>query len=258
MEIIFAMAGLLLPAGIVLFFVILSAIKQVNQYEQGVKFSFGKYSGLMSPGWKLVIPIFQSWIKVDMRTKVVDVPEQETLTKDNISVRISAVIYYKVIDAKKAILDVENYNYAIFQLAQVTMRNIVGEVEMDELLSKREEISKKIKNIVERTTDLWGIEVDSVALKDVILPENMVRTIAKQAESEREKRSAIIKAEGELQAADNLVSAAKKLSSAPGALHLRTLATLNDLSSDDSNTVIFAIPLEVLRAFETYNEKGKK
>jgi regulator of protease activity HflC (stomatin/prohibitin superfamily) len=258
MEIIFAMAGLLLPLGIILFFIILSSIKQINQYEKGVKFSFGKYSGLISPGWRIVLPIFQSWMKVDMRTKVVEVPEQETITKDNISVRISAVIYYKVVDAAKAILDVENYNYAIFQLAQVTMRNIVGEVEMDELLSKREEISKKIKDIVEKTTDLWGIEVDSVALKDVILPENMVRTIAKQAESEREKRSAIIKAEGELQAADNLVAAATKLSSAPGALHLRTLATLNDLSSDDSNTVIFAIPLEILRAFEGNNFKPKK
>ena len=257
MDIIIALLGLATPVGIVLFFIILSSIKQVNQYEKGVKFTLGKYSGLMGPGWRIVLPIFQSWQKVDLRTKVVDVPEQETITKDNISVRISAVIYYKVIDASKAILDVENYNYAIFQLAQVTMRNIVGEVEMDELLSKREEISQKIKDIVEKTTDTWGIEVENVALKDVVLPQNMVRTIAKQAESEREKRSAIIKAEGELMAADNLVDAANKLSSAPGALHLRTLATLNDLSSDQSNTVIFAVPLEILRAFENYKESKK-
>jgi len=258
MELILALLGFLSPLIFILFLIIVSAIKQVNEYERGVKFSFGRYSGIMTPGWRILLPIVQSWRKVDMRTRVVDVPEQETLTKDNISVRISAVIYYKVIDAKKAIVDVEDYNYAIFQLAQTTMRNIVGEVDMDELLSKRDEISAKIKNIVEQTTDSWGVEVETVALKDVILPQNMVRTIAKQAESEREKRSAIIKAEGEVMAADNLVTAAKKLGSAPGALHLRTLATLNDLSSDQSNTVIFAIPLEVLRAFETYNENHKK
>lgn len=258
MDFLIALLGLAAPVAIVLFFVILSAIKQINQYEKGVKFTFGRYSGLMDPGWRIVLPIFQSWMKVDLRTKVVDVPEQETITKDNISVKISAVIYYKVVNATKAILDVEDYNYAIFQLAQVTMRNIIGEVEMDELLSKREEISQKIKDIVEKTTDTWGIEVETVALKDVILPENMVRTIAKQAESEREKRSTIIKAEGELQAADNLVEAANKLSAAPGALHLRTLATINDISSDESNTVVFAVPLEILRAFETYNKKSNK
>jgi len=258
MELILALLGFLSPLVFILFLIIISSIKQVNQYEKGVKFTFGKYSGIMEPGWRILLPVFQSWKKVDMRVRVVDVPEQETLTKDNISVKISAVIYYKVIDARTAIIDVEDYNYAIFQLAQVTMRNIVGEVDMDELLSKRDEISARIKKIVEQTTDSWGVEVDTVALKDVILPQNMVRTIAKQAESEREKRSAIIKAEGEVMAADNLVDAANKLSSAPGALHLRTLSTLNDLSSDQSNTVIFAIPLEVIRAFETYNLKKSK
>lgn len=258
MEFIIAILGVSFPVVIILFFVILSAIKQVNEYEKGVRFSFGKYSGIMSSGWRLVIPIFQSWRKVDMRTRVVDVPEQETLTKDNIAVKISAVIYYKVISAEKAILAVEDYNYAIYQLAQTTMRNIVGEVEMDELLSKRDQISARIKGIVDKTTDAWGVEVENVALKDVILPENMVRTIAKQAESEREKRSTIIKAEGEKQAADNLVEAAKKLSAAPGALHLRTLSTINDVSSDQSNTIIFAVPLEILKAFDTYNNKNTK
>ncbi|MBU0648096.1 slipin family protein [Patescibacteria group bacterium] len=258
MEVLIALFGAFLPLAIIVFFIVISAIKQVNEYEKGVKFSFGKYSGLMGSGWRIVLPIFQTWKKVDMRTRVVDVPEQETLTKDNIAVKISAVIYYKVVSAEKAILAVEDYNYAIYQLAQTTMRNIVGEVEMDELLSKRDEISARIKEIVDKTTDGWGVEVENVALKDVILPDNMVRTIAKQAESEREKRATIIKADGERQAADNLVEAAKKLSSAPGALHLRTLSTLNDLSSDQSNTVIFALPLEVLRAFETYNDKGKK
>ncbi len=255
MELFFVLFGSMLPFLIILFFILLSSIKQVNQYERGVKFTFGKYSGLMDPGWRLLLPIVQTWRKIDLRTRVVDVPEQETITKDNIAVKISAVIYYKVVAADRAVLAVEDYNYAIYQLAQVTMRNIIGEVEMDELLSKRDEISAKIKDIVEKTTDIWGVEVENVALKDIILPENMVRTIAKQAESEREKRAVIIKAEGEKIAADNLVEAAKKLSSVPGAMHLRTLSTLNDLSSDDSNTVIFALPLEVLRAFESYNHK---
>ncbi|MFZ5392572.1 MAG: slipin family protein [Patescibacteria group bacterium] len=256
MELIFVLLGSAFPILIVLFFVLLSTVKQINQYEVGVRFTFGKYSGLMAPGWRILLPIIQGWKKIDMRTRVVDVPEQETITKDNIAVKISAVIYYKVIAADRAVLAVEDYNYAIYQLAQVTMRNIIGEVEMDELLSKRDEISAKIKDIVEKTTDVWGVEVENVALKDIILPENMVRTIAKQAESEREKRAVIIKAEGEKIAADNLAEAAQKLSSVPGAMHLRTLSTINDLSSDDSNTVIFAVPLEILRAFESYIDKN--
>lgn len=258
MEVVFLLLGTTFPFLFILFLILLSAIKQVAQYEKGVKFSFGKYSGIMDPGWRIVLPIFQGWRKIDMRLKVADVPEQETITKDNISVKISAVIYYRVISAEKAVLQVEDYNYAIFQLAQVTMRNIVGEVEMDELLSKRDQISSKIKDIVEKTTDMWGVEVDSVSLKDILLPENMVRTIAKQAESEREKRAVIIKAEGEKIAADNIAAAAKILADSPGALHLRTLSTINDVSSDESNTIVFAVPLEILRAFESYTDKNKK
>lgn len=258
MEVVFLILGTTFPFLFILFLILLSAIKQVAQYEKGVKFSFGKYSGIMDPGWRIVLPIFQGWRKIDMRLKVADVPEQETITKDNISVKISAVIYYRVISAEKAVLQVEDYNYAIFQLAQVTMRNIVGEVEMDELLSKRDQISSKIKDIVEKTTDMWGVEVESVSLKDILLPENMVRTIAKQAESEREKRAVIIKAEGERIAADNISAAAKILADSPGALHLRTLSTINDVSSDESNTIVFAVPLEILRAFESYTDKNKK
>jgi regulator of protease activity HflC (stomatin/prohibitin superfamily) len=188
--------------------------------------------------------------KVDMRVKAVDVPEQEAITKDNISVKINAVIYYKVSDAGRAIIEVENYRYAVSQLAQTTMRNAAGEVTLDELLSNREEISRKIQEVVDKATDPWGIKVDNVELKDVTLPEDMKRTIAKQAEAEREKRAVIIKAEGEVIAAENMQKAAEILSHGDGALHLRTLQTLNDLSSDQSNTVVFAIPLEILRAFE--------
>jgi regulator of protease activity HflC (stomatin/prohibitin superfamily) len=209
----------------------------------------------MDPGWRLVFPIFQIYQKIDMRIKAVDVPDQEAITRDNISVRVNAVIYYKVSHAEKAVIEVENFYYAVSQLAQTTMRNVVGEVNLDELLSNREQIAEKIRLIVDKATDAWGIEVLSVELKDVTLPEEMKRVIGRQAEAEREKRAVIIKAEGEVIAADNLAKAATTLSNATGALHLRTLNTINDLSSDQSNTVIFAVPLEVLRAFERMGKK---
>jgi len=229
---------------------LISSIKQINQYQRGVRFTLGKYTGIMDPGWRIVIPIFQSFSKIDMRIKAVDVPDQETITKDNISVRVNAVIYYKVRSAEKAVIEVENFFYAVSQLAQTTMRNVVGEVSLDELLANRDEIAERIRSIVDKASDPWGIEVQSVELKDITLPEDLKRVIGKQAEAEREKRAVIIKAEGEVIAADNLAKAARTLTESDGALHLRTLNTLNDLSSDQSNTVIFAIPLEVLRAFE--------
>lgn len=209
---------------------------------------------MVNPGWRLIVPIFQSMTKVDLRVKAVDVPFQEAITKDNVSARINAVIYYKVSDAAKAILEVENFWFAVSQLAQTTMRNVVGEMELDELLANRDQAAKKIKIIVDQATDPWGIQVDAVELKDVILPDDMQRVIAKQAEAERERRAVIIKSKGEVEAAENLTRAAEMLSQQTGALHLRTLNTLNDLSSDQSNTVIFAMPLEILRAFERSNQ----
>ena len=240
----------MIPIIIVLLVLLIISIKQINQYQRGVKFTLGKFTGIMQPGWRIVIPVFQSYQRVDMRVKAVDVPDQEAITKDNISVRVNAVIYYKVKDAEKAIIEVENFFFAVSQLAQTTMRNVAGEVSLDELLSKRDEIANKIKEIVDKATDAWGIDVSSVELKDVTLPEEMKRVIGKQAEAEREKRAVIIKAEGEVVASKNLAKAANTLSKTRGALHLRSLNTLNDLSSDQSNTVIFAVPLEVLRAFE--------
>ena len=226
------------------------SLRQVNQYERGVMFTMGRFTGVKDPGWRLVVPVFQSMRKVDMRVKAVDVPDQKAITKDNISVAVNAVIYYRVADASKSVLAVENFYYATSQLAQTTMRNIVGEVELDELLGQRERISEKIRNIVDTATDEWGIKVDNVELKDVSLPEEMERTIAKQAEAERERRAVIIKAEGEVASAENMAKAAGILAGSPGALHLRTLQSINDISSDQSNTVIFAVPLEVLRALE--------
>jgi len=235
--------------------VILSSLKQINQYERGVRFTMGKYSGIMEPGWRILIPIFQTYKKVDIRVKAVDVPDQKAITRDNVSVTVNAVIYYKVAFAEKAVIEVENFFYAISQYAQTTMRNIVGSVTLDELLSKRDEIADRIKDIVDKETDEWGIKVNNVELKDVSLPESMERTIAKQAEAEREKRAVIINSEGELAAAANISQAAKMLAASDGALHLRTLQAINDLSSDQSNTVIFMTPIEVLRAFEGFAKK---
>jgi len=235
---------------IVVLFVLLVSIKQINEYERGVKFQLGKYIGVMEPGWRIVIPIFQSYQKIDIRVKAVDVPDQDAITKDNVSVNVNAVLYYKIANAELAVLKVEYFDYAVSQLAQTTMRDVVGEGSLDELLSNREEVSQRIQKIIDKATDPWGIDIVSVDLKHIELPENMKRTIAKQAEAEREKRAVIIKAEGEVIAASNMAKAAEILASVNGALHLRTLQSINDLSSDQSNTVIFAIPLEVLRAFE--------
>ncbi len=241
-------------AGIIVFIVLIS-IRQINQYQKGIRFLLGKYTGTMEPGWRLVFPIFQSYRKVDLRVKAVDVPNQEAITKDNISVAVNAVIYYKVQEAQKAILEVEDYFYAISQLAQTTMRNAVGQVDLDDLLSQRDRVSENIRNIIDLASDPWGIKVLNVELKDIVLPEEMKRVIGKQAEAEREKRAIIIKAEGELMASDNMAKAAKMLATSAGALHLRTLQSINDISSDQSNTIVFAVPLEVLRAFEGMGKK---
>lgn len=245
----------IVPIIIVIIVIAVVVLKQINQYQRGVMFTLGKFTGVKGPGWRIVIPIFQFMKKVDMRVKAVDVPDQKAITKDNISVTVNAVIYYKVSSAEKAVIEVEDFRYAISQLAQTTMRNIVGEVSLDELLAERDKVSDRIKEIVDRISDAWGIKVDNVELKDVSLPVEMERTIAKQAEAERERRAVIIKAEGEVVAAENLSKAARMLSEADGALHLRTLQSVNDLSSDQSNTVVFALPLEILRAFEGMRKK---
>ena len=249
------MFGFLNPVVILIVLFILSSLKVVKEYERGVKFTLGKYAGMMKPGLRMVFPVIQSWERVDLRVKAVDVPDQDCITKDNVSVRVNAVLYFKVSEAEKAIIGVENYFYATSQLSQTTMRDIVGEVTLDELLRERDEISKKIQTIVDKASDPWGIKVESVDLKHVELPDNMKRTMAKEAESEREKRAVIIKAEGEVMAANNMAKAATTLAKAPGALHLRTLQSINDISSDQSNTIVFAMPVEILKAFERFGKK---
>lgn len=244
-----------IPLVVVALIIVLSSIRQINQYERGVKFTFGKFTSIMEPGWRIVWPIIQGYQKVDIRTKAVDVPDQNAITRDNVTVKVNAVIYYKVSDANKAIIEVEDFRYAISQYAQTTMRNIVGEVTLDELLSSRDKIADRIREIVDKETDAWGLKVQNVELKDVSLPAEMERTIGKQAEAEREKRAVIINSEGELAAAENVAKAAQMLSATPGALHLRTLQSINDMSSDQSNTVVYMVPTEALRALEGFLKK---
>ena len=237
---------------------ILASLKQINEYERGVIYTMGRYQGMVDPGWRWVWPIFQTFRKVDIRTKAVDVPKQETITKDNVSCKMDAVIYYKVVDASKAINEVEDVFWAVSQLAQTTMRRITGQVDLDELLSHREQVAADILKSIDPVTDEWGIDVDRVELKDIELPGNMVRTMAKQAEAERERRATIINSEGEVVAAKNLAKAADLMAGSTGALHLRTLSAINDISSDQSNTVVFALPLEALRALEGLAPVKKK
>jgi regulator of protease activity HflC (stomatin/prohibitin superfamily) len=244
----------LLTLLIVIVVLLVVFLREVKQYERGVVLTMGKFTSLREPGWSVIVPIFQSLEKVDLRVKAVDVPDQKVITRDNVSASINAVIYYKVADAAKATLEVEDFRFAVSQLAQTTMRNIVGSATLDEVLAERDKLSKRIQEIVDAETNAWGIKVENVELKDFFLPQDMERTIAKQAEAERERRSVIIKAEGEVASAENMAKAAAMLTASPGALHLRTLQTLNDLSSDQSNTVVFALPIEVLRAVESVTQ----
>jgi regulator of protease activity HflC (stomatin/prohibitin superfamily) len=235
---------------------VLAGVKIIKQYKRGVIFTLGKYTGTLQPGLKVVIPFVQRITQVDIRERAVDVPSQEAMTKDNISCSINAVIYYKIKadQVDRAVINVANLGYAMSQFAQTTMRNIVGRFELDELLSNREEASQLIKEIVDTKSDERGVDVLSVELKDIIIPDNLKRTIGKQAEAEREKRAKIISSEGEVQSSANLQKAAQKLAEAPGALHLRTLQSINDLSSDQSNTTIWMVPVEMMEAIKGFGD----
>jgi len=251
------LSSFLVPVGIFVVLILIAGLRVINQYERGVILTLGKYTGTREPGltWIFSFLNIQRMFKIDIRTKVADIPDQEAITRDNVSIKINAVIYYRIVDAAKSKLEVERFDYAISQLAQTTMRNASGEVTLDELLANREKISARIKEILDKSSQSWGIQVIDVELKDITLPEGMKRTIAKQAEAEREKRAVIINSEGEVMASQNLSKAAETLSKVPGALHLRTLQSINDLSSDDSNTVVFLVPVEILKAFDGFSKK---
>jgi regulator of protease activity HflC (stomatin/prohibitin superfamily) len=235
---------------VIAFIVIISSIRVVKQYERGVIFTLGKYSHTLEPGLRIVIPVIQTCTRIDIREQAVDIPSQEAMTKDNVSLTINAVLYFSIDDAMKSVVNIRALQYAIMQFAMTTMRNIVGQFELDELLANKKEASEKIKAIVDEKSESWGVNIHSVELKDLNLPEGLKRTIGKQAEAEREKRAKIIDAEGELLASKMLAEAAGVLGSTPGALHLRTLQSINDISSDSSNTTVWMVPIETLRALE--------
>jgi len=234
----------------------------INQYEKGVLFSFGKYSGILEPGLHFLFMIYHSMERIDMRVKTIEIPKQEVMTRDNVPVNINAVIYFKIADPEKAILNIKDVVYATSKYAQTAMRNVTGQATLDELLSERQKIAENLREIVDTATDPWGIDVTTIELQDIELPESLKRTMAKQAEAERERRGVIINSEGEVIAAENISKAAGTLYNSPGALHLRTLHSINDLSSDQSNTKIFAMPVEFLRAIERLGDllelKSKK
>jgi regulator of protease activity HflC (stomatin/prohibitin superfamily) len=235
--------------------IILSSLKIVKQYERGVRFTLGKYTGLMNPGLRIVVPLIQTWEKVDLRIKTVDVPSQECVSKDNVSLKVNAVLYYKVSEADKAILEVETFSYAVSQLAQTTMRNIVGEFELDELLQKREDVSNKIQNIVDKDTDPWGIKVSKIEIKDIELPDTMKRAMAHQAEAERDRRARITLALGESQAAEKLAQAAKVIGKEPAGLQLRLFQTMSEIASEKNSTIILPVPTELIEYVKNLSKK---
>ena len=227
---------------------VLSGIKVINQYERGVVLTLGKFTGLRDPGLRIVIPVFQRLIRVDIRSMPIDVAKQEIITKDNVTAGVDAIVYFRVINAPKAVLETTNYVYATSQFAQAALRDVTGNFELDELLSKREEISQQIKEIVDAQTDQWGIDVEAVKIQNIELPSDMKRAMAKQAEAERERRSNIINAEGERAAAETLAEAARVIASTPGALNLRTLNTIERISTEPSQKTTMLFPIELIDA----------
>jgi len=224
---------------------VLSGIKVVNQYERAVVLTLGRFSGIREPGLRVVVPIFQRIIRVDMRSTPIDVPKQEVITKDNVTVGVDAVVYFRVIDAPKAVLETTNYIYATSQFAQAALRDVAGNADLDELLSKRDVISQQIKEIVDSQTDQWGIDVENVKVQNIELPADMKRAMAKQAEAERERRAVIITAEGEKAAAAAVAEAAAMLTKIPGGINIRTLQTLEKIAVEPSQKTLFVLPADL-------------
>jgi len=240
--------------GIGLIVFILSGFKIVDQYERGVVLTLGQYSGMRNPGLTVIIPFIQRMVKVDIRITTTDIPQQEVITKDNVPVGINAVVYFQVESAENAILNIQNYTLAISQYAQAALRDVTGGIELDALLSEREKIAEEIQNIVSGATKSWGIHVTDIKIQDIELPADMKRVMAKQAESERERRAIIIRSQGEYQASERLAEAAKVLSSVPGGISMRTLQTIEKINPDPSKTVIFALPVEVMEGIQSLSK----
>lgn len=231
----------------ILIFLIVPGIRIINQYERGIVLRLGKYRRTVEPGLRLIIPYIDKLTKVDVRTTPMDIPKQEVITRDNVTVNVDAIVYFKVLNAEKAVLETTNYSYATSTFAQTALRDVTGNFDLDEILSKRDEISVKIREIVDAQTDKWGIDIESVKLQNIELPADMKRAMAKQAEAERERRAAIISAEGEKAAAGAVVEAANLLSRTPGGLNIRTLQTLEKISADPSQKTVIMIPSELFK-----------
>ncbi len=233
---------------VVLIIVLVSMLKVLREYERGVVFMLGRFWSVKGPGLIIIIPILQEMVRVDLRTMVLDVPTQDVISRDNVSVKVNAVVYMKVVDPEKAIIQVENYYEATSQLAQTTLRSVLGQHELDEMLAEREKLSTNIQDILDQQTDGWGIKVSNVEMKQVDLDDSMVRAIARQAEAERERRAKVIHAEGELQASSKLLESAQTLAKQPESLQLRYLQTLTEIASDKTHTIVFPLPMDMLKS----------
>ena len=234
---------------VLVFFFLISAVKILNEYERGVVFTLGRFSGIKGPGLIFIFPGIQQMTRISLRTVVLDVPSQDIITRDNVSVKVNAVVYYRVIDAGNAVLQVENYYYATSQLAQTTLRGVLGKMELDDLLANRDKINVELQQILDTHTEPWGVKIANVEVKNVDLPQEMQRAMAKQAEAERERRAKIIHAEGEQQAAEKLAQASEIMSRSPATLQLRYLQTLTEIAADNNSTVIFPLPMDLMTAF---------
>jgi regulator of protease activity HflC (stomatin/prohibitin superfamily) len=232
-----------------------AAIRVLNEYERGVIFRLGRVIDTKGPGLIILIPIVDKMVKISMRTITMDVPPQDVITRDNVSIKVNAVVYFRVVDAQAAVISVENYLYATSQLAQTTLRSICGQVELDEILSARDKINQHLQELLDRSTDPWGIKVSLVEVKHIDLPEEMKRAMAKQAEAERERRSKVINAEGEFQAAQKLIEAAALMETQPMSLQLRYLQTLNQIAAENNSTILFPIPIDLVKPFLKLPEK---
>jgi regulator of protease activity HflC (stomatin/prohibitin superfamily) len=241
---------------VIVLILLISAIKILKEYERGVIFRFGRLRGARGPGIIIIIPFVDKMIKVDLRTVTMDVPPQDIITRDNVPVKVNAVVYFRVMDPAKSIVKIEKYILATSQIAQTTLRSILGQAELDDLLSRREKINKELQKIIDEQTDPWGVKVSNVEIKDVELPQSIQRAFAKQAEAERERRAKIISAEGEFQASEKLANAAEVLSKFPASIQLRFLQTLKEIATEQNSTIVFPVPIDLVNAF--IENMGKK
>lgn len=251
------MSSLIVAIVLLAIFILPATLKIVNQYERGVVLTLGKFTGIREPGLRILIPVIQKMIRVDVRTNTIDIPKQEVITKDNVTVNVDAVVYFRVVDAKKAVLEVSNFIYASSQFAQAALRDVSGNVELDALLGKRDEVSAQIKEIVDIQAEKWGIDIENVKVQNIELPQDMKRAMAKQAEAERERRAVIITAEGEKAAAQAVSEAAGILAKTNGGINIRTLQTIEKIAMEQSQTTLFVLPADLVDNVKRIINTGK-